>query len=211
MEQIRKAFELRVNTASDIYQHLQTLREYASECDTVLELGVRRCVSSWAFALGLCEAATAASTNKKLIVCDAAVCDTSELLTALTDAGIAFESHWQNDLTLALKAPVDMTFIDTWHVYGQLRRELAHFAPFTRRYIVMHDTTVDGIHGETVRNSHKYDAAAQSRESGIPVEEILRGLEPAIEEFLAAHPEWTLHARWTHNNGLTILRRCEPL
>jgi hypothetical protein len=39
------------------------------------------------------------------------------------------------------------------------------------------------------------------------VEEINRGVWPAIEEFLAAHPEWILKERFTNNNGLTILQR----
>ena len=71
----------------------------------------------------------------------------------------------------------------------------------------MHDTTVDEWEGETKRNIHKYDVKKQSAESGIPVEEILKGLWPAIEEFLIDNPEWSLHARWSNNNGLTVLAR----
>jgi hypothetical protein len=32
-----------------------------------------------------------------------------------------------------------------------LKRELAKFAPNTNKYIIMHDTTVDEIYGETIR------------------------------------------------------------
>jgi len=35
------------NTSSDINEHLKTLSNYASKCDSVLELGVRGCISSW--------------------------------------------------------------------------------------------------------------------------------------------------------------------
>jgi hypothetical protein len=35
--------------------------------------------------------------------------------------------------------------------YGQLKRELAKFAPWAKKYIVMHDTTVDATGGEAVR------------------------------------------------------------
>jgi hypothetical protein len=35
--------------------------------------------------------------------------------------------RWVNDLDLQLDSPVDLTFIDTWHVYGQLKRELHKF------------------------------------------------------------------------------------
>ena len=41
------------NGSSDIMEHLPTLYKYATECESVLELGVRGCVSSWAFLKGL--------------------------------------------------------------------------------------------------------------------------------------------------------------
>jgi len=69
----------------------------------------------------------------------------------------------------------------------------------------MHDTTVDEIYGETIRMS--WDAAQQSKESGFPIEEINKGLWPAITDFLANNPEWFIKERFTNNNGLTILAR----
>ena len=69
----------------------------------------------------------------------------------------------------------------------------------------MHDTTSDEIYGETLRVG--WDAKKQSVETGIPVEEITKGLWPAIQEFLDVNPEWKLKERFTNNNGLTILER----
>jgi len=47
---------------------------------------------------------------------------------------------------------------------------------------------------------------------GWPEAEVARGLWPAVEEFLAAHPfEWMLRDRFTNNNGLTVLERLAPL
>ena len=86
-----------------------------------------------------------------------------------------------NDLELDITDNVDLTFIDTWHVYGQLKRELNKFSKITNKYIIMHDTTVDEIYGETIRMG--WNAEEQSIESGIPVEEINKGLWPAIEDF----------------------------
>ena len=203
-ENIYKEYERRVDTPSDIFEHLPTLRKYASECGSVLELGVRKCVSSWALALGLLE------NGKKgglLIMNDISRCDTTQIEACAKETGLEIRTIWANNLTIDLGRSVDMTFIDTWHVYGQLKREMAKFAPVTRKYIVMHDTTVDEWDGETKRNIHKYDVQKQSEESGIPVEEIMKGLWPAIEEFLAANSDWVLDARWTNNNGLTILKR----
>jgi cephalosporin hydroxylase len=94
---------------------------------------------------------------------------------------------------------------DTWHVYGQLKRELEKFSPITQKYIIMHDTTVDGIYGETIRC--RWNAVAQSKQSGIPIEEINCGLWKAVEEFLENNPEWKLRERFMNNNGLTVLER----
>jgi hypothetical protein len=68
----------------------------------------------------------------------------------------------------------------------------------------MHDTTVDEINGETIRMN--WNAEKQSKESGIPVEEITKGLWPAIEDFLETNKNWIIAERFT-NNGLTILEK----
>jgi primase-polymerase (primpol)-like protein len=69
----------------------------------------------------------------------------------------------------------------------------------------MHDTTIDEIQGETIRVG--WDANKQSIESGIPVEEINKGLGYAITDFLRDNTEWYIKERFTNNNGLTILAR----
>jgi len=199
-----KEFQTKAATPSDIFEHLPTLKQYASECESVLELGVRRCVSSWALALGLLENGL---PTKRMFMNDISNCDTTKIESAAAQTPLTITTIWKNNLELELPQDVDLTFIDTWHVYGQLKRELARFAPKTKKYIIMHDTTVDEWHGETKRNIHRYDVEKQSRESGFPVDEILKGLWPAIDEFLAANKDWVMHARWTNNNGLTILKR----
>ena len=37
----------------DIMEHLPTLCKYAKECNSILETGVRGCISSWSFLYGL--------------------------------------------------------------------------------------------------------------------------------------------------------------
>ena len=110
----------------------------------------------------------------------------------------------QSDLDCPL-VNTDLLFIDTWHIYGHLKRELARWNESVNKFIILHDTTVDEWIGETVRVG--WDALKQSRESGIPVEEIRKGLWPAVEEFLATNPEWKIELRLTNNNGLTVLSR----
>lgn len=190
-------------TPSDINEHLPTLAKYASECTHVTECGVRTAVSSYAFASALL-----AKPNAKLIQVDPDWHPNIETFRAACAAkGLATVFHKQSDLECPLEE-TDLLFLDTWHVYGQLKRELARWHPYVRKYIAMHDTVVDGVHGETLRAG--WDADAQSRTSGIPADEIRKGLTFAVNEFLAEHPEWVVHAHYTNNNGLTVLTRRTP-
>ncbi len=203
MNDIMDKFHSLVQKPCDINEHLLTLARYASQCESIVELGVRGCVSSWAFLVGLLHNN---KPNKHLIMNDITECPIEEILNRGRAFGVKMDYQWCNDLELKLEnLKIDMVFIDTWHVYGQLKRELAKFGPITQKYIAMHDTTVDEIHGETIRCG--LNAEEQSRESGIPVEEIKKGLRWAVLEFLQENPNWIIEEKFTHNNGLTILKR----
>ena len=136
---------------------------------------------------------------------DITTCDIADLLLVSQQFDISVHYEWKNNLLLDIDQNYDITFIDTWHIYGQLKRELDKFSKTTNKYIIMHDTTVDEIYGETIRLG--WNAEEQSRESGFPVEEINKGLWPAVEEFLQNNSDWYLKERFTNNNGLTILAR----
>ena len=122
-----------------------------------------------------------------------------------TDLEIDIKYDWINDLYLEIKGKYDLTFIDTWHVYGQLKRELEKFSKVTNKYIIMHDTTVDAELGETIRLG--WNAKEQSMKTGFPLDEINKGLIPAITEFLESNKNWKMKERFTNNNGLTILEK----
>jgi hypothetical protein len=165
-------------------------------------MGARGCISSWAFTKGLLE------NNKPikfLFLNDISPCNIDELLRVTADLPIKINYKWINNLQLELPGRLDLTFIDTWHVYGQLKRELAKFSKLTNKYIILHNTSVDGIYGETIRS--KLNAEEQSKESGFPLEEINCGLQKAIDEFLSENKDWVLHEVYTNNNGLTILKK----
>ena len=189
-------------TPSDINEHLPTLSIYASKCESILELGVRGCVSSWAFTNGLLHNE---GSKKSLYLNDISECNIEELKYALSGTGIELRYKWINDLQLELDENVDMTFIDTWHVYGQLKRELDKFSKVTNKYIILHDTTLDEVYGETIRNG--WNPHLQSLETGIPVSEITCGLGKAVDEFLEKNNNWKLKQKFTNNNGLTVLER----
>ena len=187
-------------TPSDIHEHLPTLYKFATDCQTVTECGVRSVVSSYAFANALVNRTSTKLTQVDLnwhsnIGVFQKECQNEGLLTVF---------HAMSDLECPIE-PTDLLFIDTWHIYGHLKRELARWHSHVSKYIILHDTEIDGIRGETLRVG--WDYVKQSRDSGIPVEEICKGLQPAIDEFLAQHPEWKLHSKYTNNNGLTILSR----
>ena len=183
---------------SDIYEHLPTLKLLSSLCTSVVECGVRNIVSSYAFLAGL-------PPTGRLTMVDPY---RSEAMTAFLERNPRASFVQASDLECPL-VETDLLFIDTWHVYGQLKRELARWHSSVRKFIVMHDTELDGIRGESVRCN--WDVAEQSHDSGIPVEEITKGLLPAISEFLADHPEWTLLTQYFNNYGLTILARSERM
>jgi len=199
---INNKYTLLCNTHSDINQHLPTLYKYALECKTVLELGVRGCISSWALALGLLNGKNDLCT---LYMNDITPCNVSELIESCKNTKLKLNYIWMNDLQIELTENVDLTFIDTWHVYGQLKRELEKFSKTTNKYIIMHDTQVDKIYGETIRCG--WNAVAQSIHTGIPVDEINCGLQKAIDEFLETNSNWKIKEVFTNNNGLTILEK----
>jgi len=189
---------------SDINEHLETLSKYASTTQTILETGVRGVVSSWALIHGLYNNK---SSEKSIFLNDIEPCDINEILKISENLNINLEFEWRNNLKLELDRNFDLVFIDTWHVYGQLKRELKKFSAVTNKYIILHDTTLDGDIGETIRLG--WDSEQQSRESGYTIEEIEKGLWPAVEEFLDENENWQLEKRFTNCNGLTILKNIE--
>lgn len=197
---LRTQYMIKKAQPSDINEHLETLYEYAKKCDTIVECGVCNIVSSYAFTSGLL-----GNDNNKFVMVDPYKSGfIDSFLTQAKSEGINIRFIEDSDIKCEL-VDTDLLFIDTLHVYGQLKRELEYWNQHIRKYIIMHDTTVDEWDGEIIRGSH--NAEEFSKKTGIPVEEINKGLWPAIDEFLKEHTEWKLEKRFTHNNGLTILSR----
>jgi GT2 family glycosyltransferase len=174
MDEIERHFVLFRDTPADINEHMETLCKYAKECESVTEFGIGR--STWAFLR---------ARPKKLRCYDIRDADFALQGKLAKEAGtdLAFERRDTLDLTIE---PVDLLFIDTYHVYRQLKAELEKHGVCAKKYIIMHDTEVFGD---------------MSEDSTRP------GLWTAVEEFVAAHPEWQVVERFRNNNGLTILKR----
>lgn len=168
---------------SDIYKHIPKLREYAEKCETVTEFGVRWVVSTWAFI---------AAKPKKLrcydIIKDIEV-DRAQRVAI--ENGVDFTFVLGSTLEVDIEE-TDLLFIDTLHTYKQLNGELARHADKVKRFILLHDTIVYARHG-------------MGPEHGGDTEP--KGLQDALDEFLAQHKEWRVAAEYKYNNGLTALER----
>jgi hypothetical protein len=194
------------NTPSDINEHLPVLYKYATECESVLECGVRACISSWAFASGLLDNN---KPIKKLLLNDIENCEKNiqDLLISSKYTNLTINYEWKNNLELELTENYDLLFIDTWHIYGQLKRELNKFSPKINKYIIMHDTTIDEIYGEMIRPNHAIIPITKEHLDIMPIEELHCGLGKAITEFLEINKNWIMVEKLTNNNGLTVLKR----
>jgi len=203
MNLLKQKYDEVCKTPSDINEHLPILSLYASECDHITEMGVRNVVSSWAFVNGLKN--NFKEKSKKLVGVDLNFSKNILILKEECKKNrIEYEFIKDNSIKIEIEY-TDLLFIDTWHVYGQLKRELNKHYKKVRKYIILHDTTVDAIDGESIRLN--LNIKKQSLKTGYPEEEINKGLKPAIDEFLIEHNEWKIKEEFKNNSGLTILER----
>ena len=110
-------YRIRCQRPSDINEYMPVLYNYATECDSVFETGVRGVTSSWAFAWGLVNNKRMA---KKLVMNDIDVCDTHDVEKACGELGVSVTSIWKNNLELTFEPGerYDLTFIDTCYNRG---------------------------------------------------------------------------------------------
>lgn len=166
-------------THSDINEHLPTLRKYASDCKHVTEMGVRWIVSTWALLSGKPRDMVSYDIRHPSVF--------GGNIDEVRDAAIRHTNYRfmeRNVLDIEIEE-TDLLFIDTFHTGGQLRAELKKHARKVRKYIILHDTVTFGERGE---------------DGG-------EGLKTALNEFLAASPQWKIHEVFSNNNGLTVLKR----
>jgi hypothetical protein len=178
------------NTPSDINEHLPVLREYASRCKHITEMGVRAVTSTWAFL---------DTKPEKLISYDIERHQNIDFAEySANEESIDFTFHEKDVLKVDIEK-TDLLFIDTLHIYSQLKKELNLHAGKVSKYIILHDTTTYGSEPEP-----------SSWQTGVVMENYKdndKGIWPAVEEFLASNKEWSIELKLENNNGLTILKR----
>jgi len=180
MSKLEEIYKEKCKTISDINQHLPTLKRYAEECEHITEMGVRWVVSTYAFMMGF---------PKKLVSIDI---DSIEKYGIKIDdlKNLASINNIEFDFIVGDTRKIDINetdllFIDTWHVYEQLKKELTLHGNKAKKYIIMHDTEERGERGE---------------DGGL-------GLNLAINEFINDNPHWKIHEYYPNCCGLTILKR----
>lgn len=188
----KKYVEL-VNTPSDINEHLPTLKKYAEECEVIVEMGVRWVVSTWALLAG---------NPKKLTSLDLYNPskfggNIDEVYKAADDANVEFEFIEQDSLNYDME-DCDLLFIDTWHDFLQLKKELYRHHSKVKKYIILHDTVSYAFTNEDLIVSGDHSKS----ETNLP-----KGLVPAIEEFLMWNKNWVIWEKRENNNGLTVLKK----
>jgi hypothetical protein len=160
---------------TDIHEHLPLLAQLSSECEVVVELGVGWAQSTRGFLRNDIELHSYEYQPLPGV---------PEYFQEAKDAGRRVTLHVAD--TREVEIPeCDMLFVDSLHVYEQVKKELELHAHKAKKYIGFHDTTTYAVNGEF---------------GG-------RGIWPAIQEFIDSHPEWLLIDRRTNNNGLTVLQR----
>ena len=190
MRKIKEEYDIRCNSHGDINEHMPTLYKYATECDHITEMGVRSVGSAWAFFNAY---------PKKYIGYDIDyVVSITEAEEVCKEAGIDFVFK-QEDTSTAVIEQTDLLFIDTWHVYEQLKKELERHHSRVNKYIIMHDTHAYGFKNA---KDLPHQKPPLIKKVGEPV-----GLWAAVEEFLEAHREWSIKEHFKNNNGLTVLER----
>lgn len=183
MDKITEKFLKWSNTPCDINEHLPTLKNLSEQCDSVVELGIGRVVSTWGLLAGFPKRMISVDINDPIIHGQ----PIQEVFDACKEKNINY-NFILNDSSKIEIEECDLLFIDTWHVYDHLKKELTLHGNKAKKYIAFHDTVTFGTYGET--HGHL-------------------GLNKAIEEFLAENPHWKIQAFYKNNNGLTVLQRTQ--
>lgn len=178
---IDELYNERCNHPWSIDQHMGTLRRYAGECDVIVEFGTHIGFSAVAFICG---------RPKEVHCWDVEYHDyeIDRIGVMATEAGVGFHFNHQSSLLAAFES-CDLLFIDSLHDYAQVKQELALHGHKAKKYLIFHDTIERASSDET--------------KSDNPIQ----GIVPAINEYMALHPEWELAEHFDHQYGLSIYRR----
>jgi hypothetical protein len=186
-------YEKLCSIPSDINEHLPTLKNYAIQCETVSEMGVRYACSTWAFIEG---------KSKKLKSYDIDYGPFRPSEGLIKEMCNKYNIDFEFILCDSLKVEIentDLLFIDTLHTYDQLTGELTLHSKNVNKWIILHDTTLFSDRDEYIYE-HASDLIKNKEKSK-------EGLNNAINDFISKNQDWIVKEVYTNCNGLTILER----
>ena len=193
-------------TVEEIYQahkasnvatakHLEYLRDMASFCQTIWEIGVKRGASSSAFLAGLPEGGILRSVDLKITK------QANELRRA---SGPRWDLHEGDSLRTQFPAgDPDLIFFDSLHTFKQLFGELERFGASSKKWLVFHDTitfATMGADGE----SGTYLPQPADRSC---FDANSHGIRLAIDDFMSFRPLWRIECHEPYGHGLLTLVR----
>ena len=199
-EELTKLYEQHASTPSDINEHVPVLRKLAKECSSVVEIGIRSMVSTWGIVLGLSENTNPSRSYLGIDLQNPPLEKLYLIKRLAEDNEISFQFLAANDMEINIPQ-TDMLFIDSMHTYCHLTYELNKFESKVNKYITLHDTSPPWGYTDD------YEYRGDYSEYPAEISRTKRGLWPAVEDFLASHPDWKLIERRFNNHGFTILKR----
>lgn len=170
-------------TLSDIYLHLPILYQYASECDSVTEIGLGTTANSVLAFLKGCNNVTSIDIDPM-----------PKVVASVKEYANSIGSNWNflcKDSRLEPIERTDFLFIDGEHSYNAVKRELELHSSQVRKYIGFHDVV-----SYASRNENPNETGSK----------FIEGIVPAIFEFLVQNPKWKIDYYSPYCNGLLILR-----
>jgi hypothetical protein len=198
--ELEKVYHEYCSRACDINEHIPVLKTLALECSSAIEIGIRSMVSTWGVLQGLAENNVEFPSYIGIDILQPPS-NTIELAKRLSAGNnIDYTFIQANDMEIDIP-DTDLLFIDSLHTYCHLSYELEKFNSNVKKYIVMHDTSYPWGSNDDIEYTGDYSEYPDS------IDKTKRGLWLAVEDFLAKHPEWTIHKRLFNNYGFTILKR----
>ena len=200
---IRARYEAELRLPGNVEKHMPILFALASGFANITELGVHSVHSSWALARAASDGATRGERVTYRAVDIARDGRVTELEAALLQCpGVTFSFTEADDLLIDVWES-NFLFLDTWHTYKQLTRELERWPQKVTHYIALHDTVLFAD-----RDESEAQASRRKEElfSGLPARE---GLRAAVNEFLQTDEgaNWHIFEHYTNQNGVMVLER----
>ena len=181
---VEQIFNQRKTVRKTICGHLDVLRELASQCETIVEFGIRSGSSSSALLMGV--KGTLYSW------------DIEEIPRWQADLRKAAGDKWVVTYGPSQEAQTpekfDMLFHDTFHNYDQVKAELDAHADKAQKFIVLHDSVKNAISAGDNHTRGNFNPN-------------LAGFRLAVDELMIRDPSWFIKAHYPHDDGLLVLER----